>query len=106
RWILNSMKNFKEVLSTPNILLEKRGAFKDKPAILVAAGPSLNEEIENIRYIKENGLAYIFSVGSAINTLMHHNIYPHAATTYDPTVKNQIVFEKVKEKEIIEIPMI
>lgn len=106
RWILNSMKNFKEVLSTPNILLEKKGQFKDKPAILVAAGPSLNEEIENIRYIKNNGLAYIFSVGSAINTLIHNDIYPNATCTYDPTVNNQKVFEKAKERGIKEIPMI
>lgn len=106
RWIINSMKNFGEVLSTPNILLEKKGQFEGKPAILVAAGPSLNDEIENIRYIKENGLAYIFSVGSAINTLIHHDIYPDAATTYDPTERNQIVFEKVKEKGIKDIPMI
>ncbi|MBU5676660.1 DUF115 domain-containing protein [Alkaliphilus sp. MSJ-5] len=106
RWIINSMKNFKYVLSTPNILIEKKGEFKNKPAILVAAGPSLNEEIENIRYIKENGLAYIFSVGSAINTLMYNNIYPDAATTYDPTERNQIVFEKVNEMKIRDIPMI
>lgn len=106
RWITNSMKNFKEVLSTPNILMEKKGEFRDKPAIIVAAGPSLNEEIENIRYIKEKGLAYIFSVGSAINTLIHHNIYPDAAATYDPTELNQKVFEKVKEKDIKDIPMI
>lgn len=106
RWILNSMKNFGDVLSTPNIIMEKKGQFKDKPAILVAAGPSLNEEIENIRYIKENGLAYIFSVGSAINTLIYHDIYPDAATTYDPKEGNQKVFAKIKEKNIKDIPMI
>lgn len=106
RWILNSMKNFKEVLNTPNILLEKKGKFQGKPAIIVAAGPSLNEEIENLRCIKEKGLAYIFSVGSAINTLLYHGIYPDAATTYDPSARNQIVFEKVKEKDIADIPMI
>ncbi|MSU00122.1 6-hydroxymethylpterin diphosphokinase MptE-like protein [Tissierella pigra] len=106
RWIINSMKNFREVLSTPNILVEKKGVFKNKPAILVAAGPSLNEEIENIRYIKENGLAYIFSVGSAINTLIHHNIYPDAATTYDPGEFNQNVFKRIKEEKISQIPMI
>ncbi len=39
-------ENFKEVLNTPNVLLEKKDQFKGKPAILVAAGPSLNEEIE------------------------------------------------------------
>lgn len=106
RWIVNSMINFKEVLSTPNILIEKKGEFKNKPAILVAAGPSLNEEIENIRYIKENGLAYIFSVGSAINTLIYHNIYPDSAVTYDPGEFNQNVFKKVKQQNIKEIPLI
>ena len=106
RWILNSMKNFGEVLNTPNILLEKKGEFKDKPAMLVAAGPSLNEEIENIRYIKDNGLAYIFSVGSAVNTLVHYNIYPDVACTYDPGKFNQNVFTKIKEKEIKDIPMV
>ncbi|WP_353093807.1 6-hydroxymethylpterin diphosphokinase MptE-like protein [Tissierella praeacuta] len=106
RWIINSMMNFKEVLLTPNILIEKKGEFLNKPAIIVAAGPSLNEEIENIRYIKENGLAYIFSVGSAINTLIHNGIYPDVATTYDPTELNQKVFKKVKENNIKEIPLI
>lgn len=106
KWTTNSMKNFKEVLNSPNILIEKKGAFIDKPALLIAAGPSLNEEIENIRYIKEHALAYIFSVGSAINTLIHHNIYPHAVTTYDPTDANEKVFALLKEKGISSIPMI
>lgn len=106
RWIINSMKNLKEVLSTPNIIVEKAGQFKGKTAIIAAAGPSLNDEIENLRYIKENGLAYILSVGSAINTLIHNNIYPDAACTYDPMVFNQNVFKTTKEKGISEIPMI
>ncbi|MFY9121135.1 MAG: 6-hydroxymethylpterin diphosphokinase MptE-like protein, partial [Syntrophomonadaceae bacterium] len=79
RWIINCIKNFPAVLTTPNIILEKKGEFKGKTAILVAAGPSLNEEIDNLKHIKEQGLAYIFSVGSAINTLVHHGIHPDAA---------------------------
>lgn len=109
RWIVNSMLNLKEVLSTPNILIEKTGEFTDKPAILVAAGPSLNEEIENIRYIKDNGLAYIFSVGSAINTLIHYNIYPAATLSYDPSdpiEEKQNVLGLLKEQGITEIPLI
>ena len=106
RWIINSVKNLKEVLTTPNIIIEKKGDFKGKTAILVAAGPSLNDEIENLRYIKENGLAYMFSVGSAINTLIHNDIYPDAACTYDPMVFNQNVFKVTKEKGISDIPMI
>ena len=106
RWIINSMRNFKEVLTTPNIIVEKRGEFKGKTAIIAAAGPSLNEEIENLRYIKEDGLAYIFSVGSAINTLIYNDIYPDAACTYDPGAFNQNVFKMIKEKDIRDIPMI
>lgn len=106
RWIINSMKNFSDVISTPNIIMGNKEKFKGKPAILVAAGPSLNEEIENIRYIKENGLAYIFSVGSAINTLIYHDIYPDCICTYDPKETNQKVIAKVKEKGISDIPMI
>lgn len=106
RWILNSMRNFKEVLSTPNIMKEKKGQFKGKTALLVAAGPSLNEELENIRHIKENGLAYIFSVGTTVNTLINNNIYPDATTTYDPQQVNQVAVKKIKDNRISEIPLI
>lgn len=106
RWITNSMENFKTVLSTPNIIMNKKDKFKNKPVILVSAGPSLNDDIENIRHIKENKLAYIISVGSAINTLLHYNIYPDAVTSYEPKVGNQKVFAKVRDAGIKEIPMI
>ncbi|MFY9174686.1 MAG: 6-hydroxymethylpterin diphosphokinase MptE-like protein [Peptococcia bacterium] len=105
RWIINSINNFSAVLNTPNIILEKKGEFKGKTAILVAAGPSLNEEIENLRYIKEQGLAYIFTVGSAINTLVHHGIYPDATCSIDPGVHNQEVIKIIKEKGIKDIPL-
>ncbi|WP_019123260.1 motility associated factor glycosyltransferase family protein [Brevibacillus massiliensis] len=106
RWTINSIINLETTLNTPNVLREKKGYFQDKPAIIVSAGPSLEEEIENLRYIKENRLAYIFSVGSAINALLSHGIEPDAACTYDPTVLNQRVFEKVVEQEIKTIPLI
>ncbi|MEK5071465.1 motility associated factor glycosyltransferase family protein [Sporosarcina sp. FSL K6-1508] len=107
RWTINSIKNFPTVLKTPNILHDiDKSAFEGKPAIIVAAGPSLNEEFENLRYIKENGLAYIFSVGSAINALIEHGIYPDAACTYDPTERNQLVMQKIKDENITDIPLV
>lgn len=107
RWAINSIKNLPKVLETPNILHDiDKSVFKNKPAIIVAAGPSLNEELNNLDRIKKKGLAYIFSVGSAINTLVEHNIFPDAACTYDPTERNQFVFKKIKDKNIKEIPLI
>jgi len=106
RWIINSVNNFKVVLQTPNILLEDHDFCKGKSALLVAAGPSLDLEIENLKKIKAEGLAYIFSVGSAINTLIHHGIEPDGMCTYDPSERNQIVFNKINELGIETIPMI
>lgn len=107
RWILNSVKNFPYLLQTPNILHDiERDAFRGKSAIIVAAGPSLSEEFEYLRGIKEKKLAYIFSVGSAVNALIENGIYPDAACTYDPTEKNQLVIQKVKNQQISSIPLI
>lgn len=107
RWTINSIKNFPFVLQTPNILTDVDiTAFGGKPAIIVAAGPSLNEEFENLRYIKENGLAYIFSVGSAINSLIENGIYPDAACTYDPQGHNYKVIDIIKKQNITSIPLI
>jgi Uncharacterized protein conserved in bacteria len=106
RWIINSVNNFKYVINTPNILMEHNGAFEDKTVILVAAGPSLDYEIENLKRIRGEGLAYIFSVGSAINTLITQGILPHAMCTYDPEAFNQNAFVKLKEEDIDSIPMI
>jgi len=106
RWVFNSLVNMKETISTPNILLVKTNVFRDKPAIVVAAGPSLQDEVVNLKYIKEQGLAYILSVGTSINALLDHGILPDAACTYDPTQLNQKVFEKMSELNVIDIPLI
>ncbi|MBM7714195.1 6-hydroxymethylpterin diphosphokinase MptE-like protein [Siminovitchia sp. FSL H7-0308] len=107
RWTINAIKNFPYVLKTPNILHDiDQKAFEGKPAIIVAAGPSLSEEFEHLKFIKENGLAYIFSVGSAINALIEHGIYPDAACTYDPKERNQNVIRIIKDRGIEEIPLI
>lgn len=106
RWVINSVNNFKFVLTTPNILMGNNDLFKGKTAILVAAGPSLDYEIDNLRRIKEEGLAYIFAVGSAINSLIENDIYPDAMCTYDPQGVNQQVFKKLNERGVNTIPMI
>jgi hypothetical protein len=107
RWTINSMLNVREVLTTPNILCDvSKDQFKDKPVLLVAAGPSLEEEIENIRKIKKSGQAYIFTVGSANKLLIQKKIYPDAVCTYDPQSHNYKVFSEIIDNNITSIPMI
>jgi hypothetical protein len=105
-WTMNSMGNFVHVLETPSVFHLKGDMFRGKPAILAAAGPSLQEEFERLKYIKENGLAYIFSVGSANKALLANSIKPDAVTTYDPTSYNYYVFEQFYEQAIDDVPMI
>lgn len=107
RWTINSVANFLHIIKSPNIFHDiKREHFCNKPALIVAAGPSLNDEIENLRIIKERGLAYIFAVGSAINTLLHHDIYPDAACSYDPQAITQITFRELRNRKIDTIPLL
>lgn len=102
-WIKNSLKNFPKVISTPNFN-DKKAQLSGKPVLLVSAGPSLNEELDNIRKIKGEGLAYIFAVGSAVDALAYHGIMPDAVFGYDPLPECLIVFKPIIEKGL-EIPL-
>lgn len=106
RWIVNSLKNFPTVLKTPNLMLHEKERFAQKPAVIVAAGPALNEEFENLRKIKAEGSAYVFAVGSAVNALLNQGIEPDAFCSYDPSEANQKVFQRIIDEQIKTIPLI
>lgn len=107
RWMLNSVKNFEKIYSTPNLMSEdSKREFKNKKVLIVSAGPSLDDEIENLKKIKKEGLAYIFSVGSAIRTLYSNGIKPDAMFSFDPSQENLLVFNQLLEEGINDIPLI
>ena len=106
RWTINTLMNVKSTFETPNILEQQNNIFKGKPVLLVSAGPSLSDEIENIRYIKNNGLAFIFAVGSANRALINYDIHPDAVLSYDPQSHNHMVFHELREKGIRDIPLL
>ncbi len=107
RWTVNSLSNCLYNLKTPNILEHMDlSYFKNKPALLVSSGPSLADEIENVRIIQEEKLAYIVAAGSSLNALLENDIYPDAVVSYDPTDSNQKLCEKVIENKINTIPLI
>ncbi|GAE32131.1 motility associated factor glycosyltransferase family protein [Alkalihalobacillus hemicellulosilyticus] len=105
RWTVNSFMNLPTTLNTPNIF-DKKDVFKGKPVLIVSAGPSLQDEYGNLRYIKENKLAYIIAVGSANRALIAQDIMPDAVCTYDPQPHNFTVFKPMYEKNMTSVPMI
>lgn len=60
--------------------------FKDKPVIVIGAGPSLHENIEWLSQNQENFI--IIAVFSALTTLNKYNISPDIAVQYDEDVNN------------------
>lgn len=105
RWTINSIMNSSKVLQTSNFLHTAPEVLKNKPVLLVSAGPSLSEDIELIRKIKLEGRAYIFAVGSAANALIAENIIPDTFFSYDPKVGNQIALQEIR-KEKLAIPIV
>ncbi|MEA4848936.1 MAG: 6-hydroxymethylpterin diphosphokinase MptE-like protein [Clostridiaceae bacterium] len=101
-WMNNIMKNFPYTIKSENILNLADKFFRDKPSILVASGPSLDEEIENLKIIKGRGLAYIFCAGSAVYKLSKHGILPDAVCAIDGAPINydlyRILFENPENK--------
>lgn len=105
-WTINAECNLLKVLRTPNMITDKKQFFQNKPVIIVAAGPSLEDEYEHLKEIKEKGLAFIFAVGSANKALLANHIIPDALVTYDPNHVNYEVYSEIIENKIIDIPLI
>lgn len=62
-----------------NALFQK---FKDVPAIICGAGPSLNKNIDLLAQLKERCL--VFSGGTALCALSENGIIPHFGVAIDP----------------------
>ena len=91
----NIIMNLQFIKNSTDILRIKKSLEKDNvcdkiPAIVVAAGPSLDK---NIKYLSAaKGRACIICVDSAIRMLLKNNIMPDMLVTLDPD-KERILFE-------------
>lgn len=67
-----------------------KGAFKNRPALLISAGPSLTESLPEIK--KAAGRCVMIAVDSALKPLMEAGISPDFVTTLD---FREVNFEKL-----------
>ncbi len=93
-WTINNITNMKFFpKARPVSILQNK--FKDKPALIVCSGPSLKENIQNI---KENKNKYILiSIGNALKYLVQENIIPDFVVFSDSKYLEQHV-EGIKDK--------
>lgn len=73
--------------------------YKNIPAVIVSAGPSLEKNIRKLKETKNKAL--IIAVDTAIKPLFSHNISPHFIITIDPQKKNSKYFRNVNFKESV-----
>lgn len=81
RAVTNSIRNMPYIKESRNLYDYIGKIPKEIPAILVAAGPSLDKNIEELRRAK--GKAFIIAVDTAVRHLIRHNIMPDVMVTLD-----------------------
>jgi hypothetical protein len=67
------------------------GAFKDVPAVICGAGPSMEKEIAQLHRLKDQAL--IFAGGTALSALSKFQLLPHFAAMIDPHPPSRRFFE-------------
>jgi len=85
----NRLENLKLIQRLPKLEVLK-DLFRQKPAVLVAAGPSLDQSIPELKKIK--GRCVLIAADSALAPLLDHGIEPDFVTSIDYQNRN---FEKI-----------
>ncbi|AEM21181.1 hypothetical protein Bint_0552 [Brachyspira intermedia PWS/A] len=73
--------------------------YKDIPAVIVSAGPSLEKNITKLKEMKNK--AIIIAVDTAMKPLSSHSISPHFVITIDPQKKNSKYFRNIHFKDTV-----
>lgn len=93
-WIVNTFKNLKR--NEPFFINDINDIFKNKIAIMVSGGPSLEKNIQELRNAKNK--AVIFAVGSAIKILDSNGIVPHFRVAVDGNNGQVRIFNNIDKK--------
>ena len=83
----NFILNLPKVTASPGINIFA-GSFKDTPAVIVSAGPSLDKNIHELRDKKDHIL--IIATDTTIKPLLSAGIEPHFVMTGDPSHANYL----------------
>ena len=98
RWFETLINN---IINVPEAMLfdELKGAYKNKPAIIVSAGPSLDKNIDLLKGIEDEFL--IITGGRPLKGILEKNIGAQLLVTIDPSEDNFKLFEDCVGEEKI-----
>jgi len=91
-WLQNLFANLPMIIESPGIT-RLYGKFSSQPAIIVAAGPSLNKNISLLREAKRKSV--IICVGTALKPMLQVGIKPDLVLSIDGGAANYRHFEEI-----------
>lgn len=97
--LTNNLSSSFSHLSNSSYVNELKGAFKNVPAIICGAGPSLNSVTEELKDLTSNAL--IFGGGSAITALANLGVRAHINVALDP---NDEEYVRLKPSQAFGVP--
>lgn len=89
-WLENVLYNITEFSKYPEIY-DFKDEFANETAVIVASGPSLQEDVEWLKKIKQH--AIVIAAGSSIQAFSKNGIKPHLTTLLDGNEINKQVFD-------------
>jgi hypothetical protein len=85
RYLLNTLRNITTLAHEADVSA-LAGAGRGVPAVLVAAGPSLDDALPSLRALRDRAL--LIAVDTALRPLLAAGITPHAVVAVDPSEEN------------------
>lgn len=96
----NMFANLDVIIDNPGIK-ELYNKFKNKPAVVVASGPSLKKNMHLLEDIKDKSL--ILCAESTFRILMNNNIKPHLVASLERTDRTQFSFDGFDKNDVKDI---
>ena len=85
RYLLNSLRNL-PAIATEGDVAALKSAFTGVPAIVVGAGPSLDQNLAMLKAV--DGHALVIAVDTALRPLLAAGVRPHVVVAVDPSELN------------------
>ncbi len=92
-WHGNILENLEHIIKSPGVA-DYQSSFKDKPAVIVSAGPSLDKNGHLLKKLK--GKALIIAVDTAVKPLLSIGVEPDIVVCVDSQYANYRHLEGVK----------
>ncbi len=99
--IQNTFYNIETIIENPGIK-DLKGAFKGKPGVVVATGPSLNKNIQLLNEIEDK--AVIAAADASLRVMQKKGVIkPHFVTSLERVIETSRLFEGQTEESLKDI---